>query len=209
MRNEFEVLHHECNATFSINGRTENKLNCTLKHFHMHFKSEHTIDGKHKDGELHLVHGCDDNTVVVIGMLMEKAKKENIGEVNFFGTEYLNKSLEYGGNFTGDYPNTSLPFDSLLVDGPFAGTYFNYMGSLTTPPCTESVTWIVMEKTLKVNATMFDQLADRLGEAPSRARFENLTTPESNRNIQELGDRTINKGKLLLDKIFPAHESEH
>jgi len=194
MSNKFDATE-DCKASFTIK-KGRNAVTCKLDSIHMHFNSEHTFDGKHQDGELHLVHACDDKTFAVIGMLMEKVAGR---AANDFGKEYIENSLA-------QHQLASLPFKSLFGNGPFAGTYFNYMGGLTTPNCAETVTWLVTKDTLKVPKDTFETLRKKalkgFTAATTRARIVRGNA-ENNRNTQALGTRELVKGRLLYSEIFP------
>jgi carbonic anhydrase len=60
--------------------------------------------------------------------------------------------------------------------------YFHYHGSLTTPPCTETVSWFVMEETIKVSRKQID------------STFHNITDPgrqSTFRPTQSLSGRKV------------------
>jgi len=99
------------------------------RQMHFHYPSEHTIMGYTFPLELHLVHlhevSPGVNKIAVIGWLF------TLGEESPFLNQFINK-LPHEGE---DYPID--PVKLLSSEG----TYGRYMGSLTTPPCTENVTW--------------------------------------------------------------------
>lgn len=114
-----------------------------LKQFHFHAPSEHTFNNltKHYDLELHLVHQRFDedyqNEIAVLGIFFDMKSGGNL--TNTF-IESLNiKSLN------GTKGTTNTVDVSALVDGlnKTKGLY-HYYGSLTTPPCSQSVHWIVV-----------------------------------------------------------------
>jgi carbonic anhydrase len=111
-----------------------------LLQFHFHTPSEHTIDGKGFPLELHLVHQASDQSMVVIGVLMSEGAS-NLALGRFW--ERLPKTV--GEADTG----IKLDINDLLPRG--IDDYFTYAGSLTTPPCTESVRWIVLKQPVQVS----------------------------------------------------------
>lgn len=118
--------------------------------FHYHLGSEHTFDRKRYSAEMHLVFydglyksfkAARDqaNGVVVIALVFEVLKSRRIDSLNKW-TRYLPKVVEEGAEY-------SIPLYDLFTVGEVLGDlqwpYFAYEGSLTTPPCSETVQWIV------------------------------------------------------------------
>ncbi|MBE5107910.1 carbonic anhydrase family protein [Bacillus thuringiensis] len=112
----------------------------TLKQFHFHTPSEHQFDGKHADMELHLVHQNDQGQLAVIGIMI------NEGQKNEVFTEMW-ENLPSSKNTKVDVQHT-IDIKQLL---PSEQASFRYMGSLTTPPCTEGVQWIVMKQKIEMS----------------------------------------------------------
>ncbi|XP_067649509.1 carbonic anhydrase 2-like isoform X2 [Haliotis asinina] len=117
-----------------------------LHSIHFHSPSEHLVDGKRFDGELHLVHynkrygsvgasvGKEDG-LAVVGVFLEVAGES---EDNAF-----NRFVDGVAKLKGDEAeNVSLDPRELLL---MTDDYYTYKGSLTTPPCSESVRWVVMD----------------------------------------------------------------
>ncbi|XP_067649665.1 carbonic anhydrase 7-like isoform X2 [Haliotis asinina] len=119
-----------------------------LDSMHFHCPSEHHVDGKPMSGELHLVHYkkqyssfgasvAKQDGLAVIGIFLEEGSSSNNSAFNSFaeGVQKLND------NRTGI--SVTLDPRQLL---PTGGKFYTYFGSLTTPSCSESVRWIVMQK---------------------------------------------------------------
>jgi len=103
----------------------------------MHTPSEHTIDGKALDFELHIVHKCVEGCTGtkteygVLGFLFDREKGGN-GE-NLF----LNQipTVGYTSSWTGrDVQNNKISLKGFLDSVDFS-RFWSYHGSLTTPPC--------------------------------------------------------------------------
>jgi carbonic anhydrase len=125
----------------------------TLQQFHMHAPAEHTIGGHAAAVEIHLVHEGTDGECVVVGVLVEQ------GESNQAFTD-LQRLLE--GPRGDDVTTGEAAFDPdrLL---PEDRTHYRYEGSLTTPPYTEGVHWIVFAKPIEASAFQLVQLTRRFG----------------------------------------------
>ena len=116
-----------------------------LIQFHFHRPSEERVNGKPYDMVVHLVHKNDEGQLAVVGVLLEKG-----GEHPLIQTLWNNMPLERDMEMS---PAEPIDLQQLL---PENRAYWTYMGSLTTPPCTEGVLWMVMKQPLPVSA---DQVA--------------------------------------------------
>ncbi len=102
-----------------------------LEQFHFHTPSEHTIDGKQFDMEIHFVHKSEDGRTAVVGVMVEAADDAAALPPYTLPGE-RGEAMVYSGRQN--------PSDFL----PRSRDYFGYRGSFTTPPCTEGVLWLVM-----------------------------------------------------------------
>ncbi|XP_010696307.2 alpha carbonic anhydrase 7 isoform X1 [Beta vulgaris subsp. vulgaris] len=114
-------------SKIQINGTTY-----ILRQCHWHSPSEHTINGSRFAAELHLVHQTpDNNSIAVIGLLYK------LGKPNRFLTTLMEK-LELVPNALDRTNAGEINPGEIKLRGR---KYYRYMGSLTTPPCTEGVLW--------------------------------------------------------------------
>ena len=112
-----------------------------LIQFHFHRPSEEMVDGKAFDMVAHLVHRSDDGKLAVLAVLLER------GDENpFIQTVWNNLPLEK--NMEVAPPSLTLDPLQLL---PENRNYYTYMGSLTTPPCSEDVLWLVLKQPQQIS----------------------------------------------------------
>ena len=151
----------------------ENRL-YDFKQFHFHTPAEHLIDGVTYPMELHMVHllqqSASQKPVYLVIGLMFKEGKEN---------PFINKFFNILPDSTGAVshpPNQFININELLAEAKQLH-YYHYDGSLTTPPFTETVTWMVVKHIFEA----------------SPAQIEKLNRIEGNnaRHFQELHDRKI------------------
>jgi carbonic anhydrase len=117
------------------------------------FWSEHRVAGRGYDMELHLVHTAGDGTNAVVGVFLKRGKSsgalapifENLPAV---GSINVKEELPQAFN-----PAAFLPKDQ---------DHFRYLGSLTTPPCTEGVPWFVLTEPVTVSDEDIAQFAERI-----------------------------------------------
>ena len=107
-----------------------------LAQFHFHSPGEHTVDGGSFPLELHLVHKNEAGDFAVLGVLFEK------GESNAF-LERIWREIPQESEGMKTLEGTINAADVLPSDA----TYYSYPGSLTTPPCSENVSWFLLAKT--------------------------------------------------------------
>lgn len=122
-------------STITVMGRTYQ-----LVQFHFHRPSEERVRGKTYDMVAHLVHKDYDGHLAVVAVLMEKGGTEH----PLIQTLWNNMPLEVGQDLA---PSTAIDLNRIL---PEERSYYTYMGSLTTPPCTEDVLWMVFKKPIIV-----------------------------------------------------------
>jgi carbonic anhydrase len=171
-------------STFRIvdNGHTiqvevgENSISLTgktyeLVQFHFHRPSEEKVNGQRFDMVVHLVHKSDDGQLAVVAVLLERGT-----ENPFIQTLWNNMPLEK--NTPVAPPTTLIDLNTLL---PTARNYYTYMGSLTTPPCSEGVLWLVMKQPIQVSQDQVN-IFSRL--------YKNNARP-----IQPSGGRLIKEGR--------------
>jgi carbonic anhydrase len=127
-------------STLTLEGRP-----FELKQFHFHAPSENTVDGESFALEAHLVHADAQGHLAVMGVLYR------LGKANRPLAEVL-----------ADMPPKAGMKQALMspVDPagflPRVGDYFRFNGSLTTPPCTEGVRWVVIKEPLTVSKEQVD-----------------------------------------------------
>ena len=138
-----------------------------LVQFHFHAPSEHTIDGEHAPLEVHFVHKSAAGELAVIGILVEEGEHDVLWDP-------IIGSLPEG-------PGDARHLEGLELDmrelRPLPKRYYRYRGSLTTPPCSEGVEWIVMAEKRQISPEQMGAMVAHLHD--------------NNRPVQPLGDREL------------------
>jgi carbonic anhydrase len=138
-----------------------------LVQFHFHAPSEHTIDGEHAPLEIHFVNKSAGGHLVVLAALI------NEGDFNPVW-EPIIADLPASLDETRHLENVDL---DVSVLPKATGPYYRYSGSLTTPPCSEGVEWIVMAETWSISTEQMAAMTARLHD--------------NNRPVQPLGNREL------------------
>jgi carbonic anhydrase len=116
-----------------------------LVQFHFHRPAEERVNGRQYDMSLHLVHKDPEGRLAVVGLLLERGGAQPVVQ-----TVWNNLPLEKGE----EQPSGAvLDLNHLL---PAERGYYTYMGSLTTPPCSEGVLWMVMRQPVALSAAQID-----------------------------------------------------
>ncbi|MTH45621.1 carbonic anhydrase [Intestinirhabdus alba] len=138
----------------------------TLEQFHFHAPSENTVNGQHYAMEMHLVHKSLTGKLAVVAVMFEPGSPNK-------ALEHLWKTIPATGNSVS--LSSPVKINQLL---PKNRAYWRFSGSLTTPPCSEKVAWIVMKSPLTLSA---EQLR----------KFKTAMRHDNNRPTQPLNGRTI------------------
>jgi len=156
--------------------------------FHFHAPAEHTINGKHYDLELHIVHQMTPECA-------SKAKTHRNLAVLAVFFELDSQSLSSPHPFIEGLKlhnvgtDISLNMNDLLSDDLTDGmTFHAYKGSLTTPPCSQNANFYVLEKPLKITKDQLDNFNLRWKD-----NFNFANGHGNNRPVQPLNGRTVKK----------------
>ena len=139
----------------------------SLEQFHVHVPSEHTIDGKHADMEIHFVHKSSSGEVAVVAVMVH-ADSKNPVDVPI----YKELPKQVGESVVADHASRN-PIEFIPKDH----SYLRYMGSFTTPPCTEGIRWIMMKTPISITPAVLAEFKEILGG--------------NNRPVQKLNDRQV------------------
>lgn len=114
-----------------------------LLQFHFHTRSEERFDGKDYPMDAHLVHKTADGKLSVVAVEFKKGHKNQALDA------LLDALPKHGKRKTlADFnPAALLPSDH---------SYYRYAGSLTTPPCSESVSWQVLKEPVELSEKQID-----------------------------------------------------
>jgi carbonic anhydrase len=125
----------------------------SLIEFHFHTLTEHTVDGQYGAMELHVVFQDPNSNLAVIGVLYK------IGRANRFLARLLTAGLPIKSS------SPPVTVETLNIGDAFTDTssYYTYPGSLTTPPCSENVTWFVLKQWAPMSAAQFKAFHGILG----------------------------------------------
>lgn len=147
-------------SELQVNGRTYQ-----LMQFHFHEPSEHHIEGKASPFELHLVHRDGIGHIVVVSLLADLGVGHPV-----LSTLWSSLPMHAGESA----PSRQLDLSALIPNNLH---HFAYHGSLTTPPCTEGVHWIVMKDKISIAQAQIDQFVVLVGH--------------NSRAIQPIHDRQV------------------
>lgn len=151
---------------FTLTGR-----NYQLVQFHFHRPAEERINGKSYEMVAHLVHREADGSLAVLAVLLERGMENPVIQ-----TIWNHMPLEVGQEVSP--PEVALDLAKLL---PEKREYYAYMGSLTTPPCTENVLWLVLKQPVAVS--------------PEQIGIFSRLYPYNARPVQPANDRLIKESR--------------
>ena len=138
-----------------------------LKQFHFHAPSENLIEGRSYPLEGHLVHANDKGELAVVAVMFEP------GQAN----AALSQAWQALPAKAGEMHSLEQPIsaEQLL---PAQHDYYRFSGSLTTPPCSEGVRWLVMKQPVQVSQAQIDA-------------FKAVMHHPNNRPVQPLNGRLV------------------
>lgn len=128
-----------------------------LKQFHLHSPSENTIQGKSYPMEMHLVHASADGELAVVAVMFEE------GEANQKLAQLWKELPQQAGSTTRlKHQEIASAFLPKNLD------YYRFNGSLTTPPCTEGVRWVVLKDIQQASNQQIQAFSSLMGHANNR-----------------------------------------
>ncbi len=136
-------VNAEPGCTCTIGGVTYNLLQ-----FHLHHPSEHLLAGKSFAMECHFVHKAANGALAVVGVFINPGER-NPALAPLFDAMPAREGPEVRVSGTIN--------PAALV--PSEGGFFRYMGSLTTPPCSEGLTWTVYKQPIEASSDQIKQFA--------------------------------------------------
>lgn len=145
-------VNHAPGSTLVVSGRT-----FELKQFHFHAPSENRVGGKQFPLEVHLVHADKDGNLAVLAVMFEA------GAANPALEKLWVAMPGKAGN------KIALPAGiSAAAMLPADKDYYRFNGSLTTPPCSEGVSWFVAKKPASASHAQVEQFTRAVGFANNR-----------------------------------------
>jgi len=146
-----------------------NKIDYDLKQFHFHVPSENNINGNTFPLEVHFVHATKEGQLAVIAVMFE------VGEANPILSKVWKKLPKLK---VGEETKCGLTSDEINAIMPDNKDYYKFMGSLTTPPCSENVKWHVYKTPMTISKEQINT-------------FFSLFSFPNNRPIQATNNRKI------------------
>jgi carbonic anhydrase len=151
----------DAGSSISVDG-----IDFEVKQVHFHTPSENNINGKSFPLEAHFVHASKEGKLAVIAVMFEEGA-ENKALQGFWDNMPMN---------AGD--KTALIQDNIAMLLPTDRDYYRFNGSLTTPPCSEGVRWLVMKKSITLSKAQI-------------ATFQKVMKTPNNRPLQGSNARMI------------------
>ncbi|ETM03729.1 hypothetical protein L917_00085 [Phytophthora nicotianae] len=139
-----------------------NDASYNMAQFHLHAPSEHTLNGKALDGEIHFVHkSADGKALLVIGLFLQVGPKSDpwLGPV-LDALEHVNSTDERSAAVVVQLKS----YSNLIRQASKHCGVYNYPGSLTTPGCDETADWWVVQDPIKISSIDFGRLHQDLVE---------------------------------------------
>jgi carbonic anhydrase len=156
---------YDAGSSIEIDGHTYNLLQV-----HWHTPSENVIDGKSFPMEGHFVHGDAEGNLAVIGVMYTTGSKNE-------AISAIWENMPAKASATKKDANISVNAMDML---PANKGYYRFNGSLTTPPCSEGVRWMVMKDPVEVSTEQVEL-------------FHSKFHGDTNRPVQALNARPVLK----------------
>lgn len=152
-----------------------------LQQLHFHVPSEHSIDSHKADIEAHLVHECKETGELLVVAVLMKATKQHCKQSPLLEISLESCPAEFGIEIPLKHP---ISIDEFLTANQ-RFSFYSYQGSLTTPPCTEKVTWLIRSDEVQCS---YDQII-RL----QRVAGGHKTLKYNSRPLQNISGRDITR----------------
>ncbi|GJN66496.1 hypothetical protein PLICBS_000514 [Purpureocillium lilacinum] len=180
---EFENLGTTVEVVAKGGNMTFGNVQYTLQQFHFHLPSEHLDNGTSMAMEMHMVWQGPAGQIAVIGSFIDV--NDAAGTKNTAILEDVLGSVEKIAR-PGTKTKTGALKMSELVNVLSAGSFQTYEGSLTTPPCSEGVQWLVSTQKLAIQLSTFKKARSVIG-FNSRFLQNNVGTKKPKHNCLGLG----------------------
>eukprot|EP00746_Dinoflagellata_sp_MGD_P003366 gnl/MRDRNA2_/MRDRNA2_106556_c0_seq1.p1 gnl/MRDRNA2_/MRDRNA2_106556_c0~~gnl/MRDRNA2_/MRDRNA2_106556_c0_seq1.p1 ORF type:complete len:439 (-),score=69.52 gnl/MRDRNA2_/MRDRNA2_106556_c0_seq1:7-1272(-) len=190
----WEVKFADGKSCYDELGITWNGKQYNLRSFTFHSPSEHTVDGTHYDMEAQFRHEDIDGNVLMVAEFMRVGKKNPFME---HITRLFPKDI---GESYVESKKSLAPYKVLF---PSELNYWAYTGSLTSPPCSMDVQWIVLKNDVQISARQLnayraaltaleDNGLKKISEPPFGTELGyNTDQGVNNRPVQKLMDRVV------------------
>ncbi|KAJ4286787.1 hypothetical protein N0V90_013039 [Kalmusia sp. IMI 367209] len=192
---EFENLNTTIEVV--VNGTTTFGGNqFQLAQFHIHTPSEHRINREYFPLEVHMVHkGVADESQIVVLALMFELCTQSSDPIIAGLTPHLDAIKEPGSKTEIE---GGIDFSGVLANVA-ASNIFQYSGSLTTPPCSEGVTFLAVETPLKINVPDYNAIK-KIVKYNSRLSQNTLGSD----NIIAVASASGNNETVVQEEATPA-----
>lgn len=183
------TIHVDIGANNTVYGGPLGNDRLFLNQLHFHAPGEHQINGVPSSAEVHLVHQSlttKRRAVVVVRVMTGTANP-------WFDNIFTVRNLPVGANTTIDINPLQL-FPLTILDNPYHlahSNYYYYNGSLTTPPCTEGIYWMIL----------IDPIFASVSQIQDLQRWEGI----NNRPIQQYNG-TVYRPHFSI--VTPSNEGE-
>ncbi len=136
-------IHHNGHAievaSSGVNWIEVDSTRYELRQFHFHAPSEHTLAGQSSAMEMHLVHQSEDGALAVLGVLIERGSEQAA----------FKPLLSHLPSAPSEMQRVEQVNAGDLL--PAARSSYRYNGSLTTPPCSQGVQWLVLTTPIELS----------------------------------------------------------
>ncbi|MBN3304229.1 CAH15 anhydrase, partial [Amia calva] len=175
--------------------------------------SEHTLDSKRYSMEMHIVHIKsthanissalgDPEGLSVFGFFMQVSGTNNTNYDTIINAiRKIPHKVQFNSSIfplvsTGDSYNlpSTFPLESLLAPGEKYNRYYRYVGSLTTPPCNQSVIWTMFEEPINISQTQYNFFVNNIYSTPAEVSQHDKLI-ENFRPIQAVNSRRVYASK--------------
>ena len=183
---------------FIIVEKNGKKYRYTLTNVQYHCPNEHKIDGADVKCEIQLVHHKENTlpdsdslrTLLIVSILFNSAEVSEIDQLKFDGSDIDLAGILFNNKVTETTRND-------------VTNYYYYEGSLTTPPCTENVTWLVRKEIIKVPQTQLTKLETQINLIYNKSEGNNRDSQSLNaRKVYEVSFNVTADNSMYTETSF-------